>query len=121
MLRRSAFRGTLLAFLVALAGIAPATPAAAAANPDAARVIHIAEAQAGDPWVSGMTGPRGFDCSGLVYYAFREAGLLRRIGGSRRSAEGYLQWFRRHGRAGRSDPRPGDLVIWGRGEHIGIY
>jgi cell wall-associated NlpC family hydrolase len=113
----------LLAFLLALTLVAPSASVAAAdvTNPDAARVIAIAEAQAGDPWVAGSTGPRAFDCSGLVFYAFKEAGLLKRIGGSRRTASGYLHWFKAHGRASRVHPKPGDLVIWGGGEHVGIY
>jgi cell wall-associated NlpC family hydrolase len=56
-----------------------------------------------------------------VYFAFKQAGLLDRVGGKRRLARGYLQWFRERGLASRTNPRPGDLVVWGRGKHIGIY
>jgi len=37
--------------------------------------LHWAESQAGKPYVYGGTGPYGYDCSGLVYAAFRRYGL----------------------------------------------
>ena len=104
-----------------MAAPAATTSAAGTINPDAQKVIDIARRQVGDPWIAGSTGPRAFDCSGLVYYAFKEAGLLKRIGGTRRSASGYWSWFAKRDRASRTNPRPGDLVIWGGGRHIGIY
>jgi cell wall-associated NlpC family hydrolase len=127
MRHRAAVRLTgSLAILLTLAIAAPAlaTPAAGATglvNPEAQRVTTVARRQVGDPWVAGATGPGAFDCSGLVFYAFKQAGLLKRIGGSRRSAAGYWAWFAQRGRTSRTNPRPGDLVIWGRGVHIGIY
>ena len=30
-------------------------------------------------------------------------------------------FFRAHGKASRTNPKPGDLVIWGGGSHVGIY
>jgi hypothetical protein len=30
-------------------------------------------------------------------------------------------YFRAHGKASRTNPKPGDLVIWGGGSHVGIY
>ena len=51
----------------------------------------------------------------------QEAGMLKRIGGSRRTAYGYLEWFKKRGLASRFHPLPGDLVIWGGGGHVGIY
>ncbi len=85
------------------------------------RVAGVAKSQLGDPWVWGATGPDSFDCSGFVYYVFKKAGVLDRIGGSRRTARGYWDWFADRGRASRSDGRRGDLVIWGDGKHMGIY
>lgn len=127
MHRRTVVRvTTLLALLLTLAIALPgaAAPVAAASqtvNPEAQKVLDVARKQVGDPWVSGSTGPAAFDCSGLVYYAFKQAGLLKRIGGSRRSAQGYWDWFAARGRASRTNPKPGDLAIWGHGRHIGIY
>jgi len=84
------------------------------------RVRSIAVAQMGDPWVWGAVGPYRFDCVGLVYYAFRRAGLADRIGGYRGVAS-YRAWFAARGRVSRRNPRRGDLVIWGNNQHIGIY
>jgi hypothetical protein len=95
-------------------------PAAAASPSPAQRVIAIAESQLGKPWHYAAEGPRAFDCSGLVVYAFGRAGLAGRIGGGH-SALGMWRWFAARGRSSRSAPRPGDLVVYGRGSHVGIY
>ena len=65
--------------------------------------------------------PDSYDCSGLVYRTFYETGLLNKIGGARRTARGYYLWFKERGLASRTNPRKGDLVVWGSGSHIGIY
>ena len=113
---------------VALAGavilsLAPAT-AVSAAQPTAEsqQIIRIAKQQLGDPWRHGAIGPSAFDCSGLVIYAFTKAGDGKALGGGRlRSARAMYRWFKAHGLASTSNPKPGDLVIWGRGSHVGIY
>jgi cell wall-associated NlpC family hydrolase len=111
---------------VALAGavlfsLAPSTPAAATTT-EAQQIIQIARWQLGDPWHYGATGPYAFDCSGLVRYAFRRAGDAAVIHtGDLRSARSIYLWFRAHGRASRTNPKVGDLVVWGYGSHIGIY
>ncbi len=121
-LRAAAFAAFLSIFVATTGTIAPvpAAHAATAASP-ASRVIALAKAQLGDPWVHYAVGPRAFDCSGLVYYVFRNTGYLSRIGGRRMSAYGYLAWGRQHGYASRYNPKPGDLVVWGGGSHVGIY
>jgi peptidoglycan DL-endopeptidase CwlO len=112
-----------LALALLFQPIAPAAPveASASTGSEASRVISIAKAQVGSRWVMGSTGPASFDCSGLVFYSFKRAGLLSRIGGSRMSASGYWRWFSSRGRTSRANPRRGDLVLYGRGSHIGIY
>jgi cell wall-associated NlpC family hydrolase len=84
----------------------------AAPNSEAARVM-------------GAIGPNAFDCSGLVWYAFSRAGLADRMGGKRRGARGYLNWFKANmpGRVSHNlaDARPGDILIWGGGRHSGLY
>lgn len=105
-----------------LFSLAPSTPAAAATTTEAQQIIRIARAQLGDHWRYGATGPRAFDCSGLVVYAFRKAGDARAIHtGFLRSARSIYRWFKAHGKTSRSNPRVGDLVVWGGGTHIGIY
>lgn len=112
---------------LALAGavlfsLAPSTPAAATTGTEAQQIIRIAKAQLGDPWRYGAAGPGAFDCSGLVRYAFRRAGDGAAIHSrTLRSARSLYLWFRSHGKASRYNPRIGDLVIWGRGTHVGIY
>jgi peptidoglycan DL-endopeptidase CwlO len=117
------------AFIIpfALAGavlftLAPSTPAAASTTTEAQQIIRIALAQRGDPWRYAAQGPSAFDCSGLVRYAFRQAGDAAAIHtGYLRSARSLYMWFRAHGKTTRTNPHIGDLVIWGYGSHVGIY
>ena len=89
---------------------------------EAQQIIRIAKRQLGDPWRHGARGPRAFDCSGLVIYAFRKAGDYAAVGhGHLASARAMLRWYRARGLASRHDPKIGDLVIWGGGTHVGIY
>lgn len=108
----------------ALFTVTPPAPASAATptRTEAQQIIAIAKRQLGDHWRSGAIGPRSFDCSGLVIYAYRKAGDGRVLRyGHLRSARSLYAYFRAHGKASRSKPKPGDLVIWGRGTHVGIY
>jgi cell wall-associated NlpC family hydrolase len=42
----------------------------------AAQIITYALQQTGKPYVWGGTGPDGFDCSGLIYAAYRSVGII---------------------------------------------
>lgn len=97
-------------------------PVAAAQDPQQA-VVDLAMSYVGYPYVFGAEGPNKFDCSGLIYWVFKEAGELPRIGGSRMGATSYMRWFVARGRWSKdeADARPGDLVVWKNGHHIGIY
>jgi cell wall-associated NlpC family hydrolase len=119
----STLRPILLCAVTLAAVLASAAPVAASAEPltEAERVIAVAREQIGDRWAFAATGPTEFDCSGFVWYSFREAGLRERIGNRRRSVAGYYRWFKTRGLASKTSPRPGDLVVWGRNKHIGIY
>lgn len=86
-----------------------------------ARIVSIAESYVGARYRFGAEGMKAFDCSGLVFRVYQEAGLLSKISGARRGARAYYHWFRNRGLASRTDPKPGDLVIWHKGRHIGIY
>ena len=71
----------------------------------------------GTPYHYGGSSPRGFDCSGLVYYAFRETGV--RVP---RTTRAQL----RHAKpVPLSQLRPGDLLFFNqhssRVSHVGIY
>lgn len=81
------------------------------------RVVEYARLQIGDPYVWGAEGPNGFDCSGLIYAAYKAAGLNV----SRTVA-------RELGKQGTAVPlaqaRPGDVVYFdnpGTVDHVGIY
>jgi cell wall-associated NlpC family hydrolase len=108
-----------------LIGSAPSAPVAAASlvpGSEAAQIIRIAKAQVGDRYRYGAMGPSAFDCSGLVLYSFKAASDYRAVGyGHYRSARSLYYWFRSRGLASRTGARPGDLVVWGGGSHIGIY
>jgi hypothetical protein len=115
-----AFRLVLPVLLAALL-LVGTEPRPAAAQTEAAAVLNFAQAQLGKRYEYGAIGLARYDCSGLVFRAFREAGLRDRIGGSRMSARGYFEWFRDRGLV-TNNPRPGDLVAWGSPvSHLGIY
>ena len=98
------------------------TGPAAAAESEYERVLATAKAQLGDPWVHYARGPEAFDCVGLAWFVFHQNDLQSHIGGYR-GVKSYYNWFRDRGLAeGRSGtPELGDLIIWGRFKHIGMY
>jgi len=105
----------------------PTTPTAPTPlTPDQQRienVIAAARQYVGVPYRVGSEGPTLFDCSGLVFRAFSDAGLVDRIGGQRLRAAGYMRWFAAQGMmtTDESQAQRGDLVIYNNGAHIGIY
>ena len=82
------------------------------------KVISVAKAQIGKPYVWGATGPDSFDCSGLTYYAYKNGAdiTLPRNSKSQATAGKYVA---------KSDLQPGDLVFFNTGgsgiSHVGIY
>ena len=117
---RAAAAVGLAVVLVAPSFSAPAT--VSAADP-ADAVIAAAKHYLGQNFQIGTEGPKTFDCSGLVYRAFSDAGQLARIGGMRLRAAGYMQYFVSRGRFTKdeSNAQPGDLDIYANGQHVGIY
>jgi murein DD-endopeptidase len=77
----------------------------------------IAASMVGKPYRYGGSSPRGFDCSGLVYYSYRHAGVS-----VPRSTE--TQRARSH-RVSRSHLSRGDLLFFNQegkfSSHVGIY
>ena len=108
-----AMAGLLL--LASLSGCSstPSSPSGSAAHKGAA----IAQSMAGSPYRYGGATPRGFDCSGLVYYAYRKAGLSV----PRTTRDQY----KRSERVALTDIHRGDLLFFklsSRGiSHVGIY
>lgn len=101
---------------------AVSTSLPAGITPAARSVIQAALNHLGAPYVFGATGPTTFDCSGLVWYAFRSTGHFAIIGdGAYRGGSAIYNYFRSRGLASRTDGRPGDIVAYDGGMHIGIY
>ena len=62
--------------LSAVGSSAPATtPTQTTSSSKAQTAVAAAMAKVGSPYSYGATGPSSFDCSGLVMYAFRQAGV----------------------------------------------
>jgi len=79
-------------------------------------VARTAQGLVGTPYRYGGATPRGFDCSGLVYYAYGQAGM--RVP---RSTEAQYAATSRV-RAG--EAVPGDVLFFrieGKPSHVGIY
>ncbi|GAB2708312.1 C40 family peptidase [Kitasatospora kifunensis] len=80
----------------------------------AAVAVAAALSKLGSPYVYGSTGPGTFDCSGLMYWSWQQAGVslprtsqAQAFGGQRISL---------------SEARPGDLVIFFHDmHHVGMY
>ena len=120
----------LVAIALAISLIAIQTPSATlAAGGDAggsqsARIVKIAKSHLGARFRMGAEGMRTFDCSGLVYRVYQQAGLLGKIGGKRMLAAQYYRWFKQRGLVSRSNPQAGDIIWWtkrGRIVHTGLY
>jgi len=94
---------------------------AGAASDRVARAVEIALGQLGKPYRFGASGPDAFDCSGLVMYAFEQAGLS----GIPHRAD--LQYFLSDRHPSRAELMPGDLVFFSKPgtpegvHHDGIY
>lgn len=84
----------------------------------AQKIIANAKQYIGVPYVWGGTSPSGFDCSGLVYYVFKQHGITL----NRTAATQY-----QHGvYVSKSNLQPGDLVFFQNTykagiSHVGIY
>ncbi|MGW6914019.1 NlpC/P60 family protein [Kitasatospora sp. NPDC054939] len=105
--REAEQRATRGADRVDLGDAAPASERGAAALAAATRMI-------GSPYVFGSTGPRAFDCSGLMYWSWRQAGVTLP-----RTSQAQAHAGRR---VSLSEAQPGDLVIYYRDmHHVGMY
>ncbi len=87
-------------------------------------VISMARSYLGVDYKLGAESRNQVDCSGLLFRAFQDTGLGGLLAnGERRRVEGIEAVARRQGdyfTNGKQAQR-GDLVIYGNGEHIGIY
>lgn len=107
----------LVLALMILSGCASTPPAPpSTSEPSGSRIADTALALTGTPYRYGGADPRGFDCSGLVHYVHRRAGIA-----VPRTAEAQFEDARRVARDGL---QPGDLVFFrleGKVSHVGLY
>lgn len=81
------------------------------------KVISVAKAQMGKPYKWGATGPNSFDCSGLMYYSYKNGANITLPRVSRDQANAGVK-------VSKEDLKPGDLVFFGSGSritHVGMY
>lgn len=105
--------------LVSVAGVPDSVERVAARRRPVAtgRVLGVAAAQAGDPYVYGAAGPNAFDCSGLTSFVYRVA-AGRMLPHSSSAQYGSTM------RISRQAARPGDLVFFHSGSsvyHVAIF
>jgi peptidoglycan DL-endopeptidase CwlO len=94
--------------------VLPDIPDLPAPTGRAALALAAARRVLGAPYVWGATGPNAFDCSGLMLYAYRQAGVeLPRTSQEQMDAGP---------RVPLDQARPGDLVIYrGDASHVAMY
>lgn len=82
------------------------------------QIVATAKQYLGTPYVYGGSSPRGFDCSGFMYYLYGQYGykLWRGAGG---------QWNHNGTKVEKSELQPGDLVFFSDSVdpigHVGMY
>ncbi|ORX06868.1 endopeptidase [Mycobacterium triplex] len=101
------------------AGMFPGIPGMAPGGPggiggDRANVVQAALTQVGTPYSWGGAAPGGFDCSGLVMWAFQQAGISLPHSSQAQANGGQPVAL--------SDLQPGDVVtFYSDASHSGIY
>jgi cell wall-associated NlpC family hydrolase len=81
---------------------------------DRATVVQAALTQVGSPYVWGGAAPGGFDCSGLVMWAFQQAGISLPHSSQAQAHGGQAVAL--------SDLQPGDvLTFYSDASHAGLY
>ncbi|MDO5537425.1 MAG: C40 family peptidase [Desulfovibrionaceae bacterium] len=98
-------------------GFLGSSPDDGMATPQAQKAVQAAYSQVGKPYRLGGASPRqGFDCSGLIYWAYKSNGVKvpRRTSDQIRAGYG----------VSRDDTLPGDIVVFRMGAralHTGMY
>jgi cell wall-associated NlpC family hydrolase len=116
--------GTAVAPAGSGAGIGPAD---GSTSPKTKSFIDQALSKQGTPYVFGAAGPDKFDCSGLVCWALKQAG----VSGGRTTARGLQDRYKSTAIKNKNDLKPGDLVFFwspndrgipkGQATHVEIY
>ncbi len=102
-------------------------PTDGSTNAKTKKFIDLALSKQGTPYVFGAAGPDKFDCSGLVSWALKEAG----VSGGRTTARGLQERYAGSAITKKEDLKPGDLVFFhssntrgipkGKASHVEIY
>jgi cell wall-associated NlpC family hydrolase len=110
--RRAALAILTLALAAAIFLPGQASAARAAGSPGYQAAFSVARTRAGDPYSYGSAGPSAFDCSGLVQWAYGQAGIHLPRDTFEMLASGKL--------IPTAHPRRGDLAFFGTG-HVEFY
>ncbi|MET9495444.1 C40 family peptidase [Streptomyces sp. NPDC006552] len=114
--QQAASRSSERTTLSAASSSATTTTAAAPASGSVGAVISFLQAQVGDAYVMGGTGPNSWDCSGLVQAAFKQAGVDLPRTSQEQSTFGTSVSL--------SNLAVGDILYWGgagSAYHVGVY
>ncbi len=82
-------------------------------------LLALAKEQLGEPYIYGSIGPYGFDCSGLMYYLYREHDMLLHRTASQQLQDGIV--------VSKEGLQVGDLIFFRESwehypaSHVGIY
>ncbi len=80
------------------------------------QMVTYAKKFLGYPYVYGGQSPSGFDCSGFMYYIYKQFGYTINRGATSQMQNGY--------KVSKDALKPGDLVFFGYGStatHVGMY
>jgi cell wall-associated NlpC family hydrolase len=99
--------------VVGITAIAPSADTVVAPPPTHSGVVGVALSQLGTPYVWAGSQPGGFDCSGLVMWAYSQVGVA--LPHSSYAQYGYGV------PVSRDQLQPGDLVFFDGLGHVGIY
>lgn len=104
--------------LLTVSACSTSSPKQTAHSSSAVVAVKYAKAQIGVPYKYGGNNPgSGFDCSGLVQYSYKQAGI--------RLPRSTQQLYQATRRIDKDELRPGDLVFFKinrrKVSHVGIY
>jgi cell wall-associated NlpC family hydrolase len=96
-------------------GASAATPEGATVVPPSnhSGVVGVAMSEVGTPYVWAGASPSGFDCSGLVMYAYGKEGVSLPHSSYAMASDGVA--------VSKNQLQPGDLVFFNGDGHVGIY
>jgi peptidoglycan DL-endopeptidase CwlO len=99
--------------VVGISAVTPQSNTVVAPPPTHGGVVAIAMSQLGTPYVWGGAAPGGFDCSGLVMWAYAQVGVSL--------PHSTYALFAMGVPISRDQLQPGDLVFFDGVGHVGIY